>query len=606
VEDRPDDQPAEKRPRFVAPSLSELGGELPQLQILGLIGQGGMGAVYRARQPNLDRTVALKVLPFAVEERPEFSQRFSREARALARLSHPNIVTLYDFGQTRGELGLYYFIMEYVDGANLREIVRRGELEPKEALAIVPQICDALQYAHDEGVVHRDIKPENILVDSKGRVKIADFGLAKLLGVSGAADNITREGEFMGTPLYMAPEQRETAHRVDHRADIYSLGVVFYEMLTGDLPMGRFSAPSKRVNIDVRLDEVVLRALEREPERRYQHAREVKTQVETISTSPRLPTHPPGADSSSVLSLVSKPARALVLTGFINWILLISVVIVVAIRRIPDALDEIPQPLLPIIGLVTFLSSGVMIFAGLKMMRLESRGLALFAAFLSMITAPGNLIGLPIGIWVWTVLHRRDVRAAFPASTADGPWPDRIRGYFRSTQNCAMLFGTLGVLTILIPWLRIQSFWTLWGYGWSFWEGISVGSISAGLLFVLFLSGNMIPRPILRSLVLIAGGMAIVVISGVFIDAIMAEIRAGAEAYDPDFSFETGDSPEAGLSLRRQLNAVVAKSGVVHLGSFLAIAAGFGLIAVGVLELWGRTRKQRRQLCDHRSAEINT
>ena len=184
---------------------------------------------------------------------------------------------------------LYYFLMEYVDGVNLRQLMQAGELTPQQALAIVPQICEALQFAHDEGVVHRDIKPENILLDKRGRVKIADFGLAKLAAGSPEEFTLTGTHQVMGTLRYMAPEQMEGSHAVDHRADIYSLGVVFYEMLTGELPLGRFEPPSKKVEIDVRLDEVVLRALEREPERRYQHASEVKTDVESISAIERAP-----------------------------------------------------------------------------------------------------------------------------------------------------------------------------------------------------------------------------------------------------------------------------------------------------------------------------
>ena len=175
--------------------------------------------------------------------------------------------------------------MEFVDGVNLRQLQKTGRLSPREALQIVPQICDALQYAHDEGVVHRDIKPENVLVDRKGRVKIADFGLAKILGRDPEALRLTGEGQVMGTPHYMAPEQVEHPLAVDHRADIFSLGVVFYEMLTGELPLGKFQPPSRKVQVDVRLDEVVLHALEKEPERRYQHASEVKSDVETIASS---------------------------------------------------------------------------------------------------------------------------------------------------------------------------------------------------------------------------------------------------------------------------------------------------------------------------------
>ena len=176
--------------------------------------------------------------------------------------------------------------MEYVDGPNLRQLERAGKLSPREALQIVPQICEALQYAHDEGIVHRDIKPENVLLDKKGRVKIADFGLAKILGREPQDFHLTGVGQVMGTPNYMAPEQVEHPQSVDHRADIYSLGVVFYEMLTGELPLGKFAPPSRKVQVDVRLDDVVLRALEKEPERRYQTASQVKSAVETLSTQP--------------------------------------------------------------------------------------------------------------------------------------------------------------------------------------------------------------------------------------------------------------------------------------------------------------------------------
>ncbi len=264
-----------------APTPEELGPHFPQFEIMELLGRGGMGAVYKAKQRQLDRVVALKILPPTTSNDSQFAERFQREARALARLNHPHIVTVHDFGQSEG---LYYLIMEFVDGANLRTLIRSGELRSEQALAIVPRICDALQYAHDEGVVHRDIKPENVLIDKKGRVKIADFGLAKLLGRESAdLTMITHTGMNLGTPRYMAPEQVEHPEQVDHRADIYSLGVVFYEMLTGELPMGRFDPPSAKVQVDVRLDEVVLRSLEKNVERRYQHASEVKTDVEDIT-----------------------------------------------------------------------------------------------------------------------------------------------------------------------------------------------------------------------------------------------------------------------------------------------------------------------------------
>jgi eukaryotic-like serine/threonine-protein kinase len=264
---------------FVAPDPAELAAHFPQLEILELLGQGGMGVVYKARQRGLDRLVALKILAADSGKDASFAQRFTLEARSLARLSHPNIVGVYDFGQAGN---YYYFVMEFVDGTNLREMIRAKNTQPKEALAIVPKICEALQFAHEEGIVHRDIKPENILIDKKGRVKIADFGLAKLLRKTPQDFQLTAPQTVMGTPHYMAPEQLERPLEVDHRADIYSLGVVLYELLTGELPLGRFAPPSAKAQIDVRLDEVVLRTLENKPERRYQHASDLRTELESI------------------------------------------------------------------------------------------------------------------------------------------------------------------------------------------------------------------------------------------------------------------------------------------------------------------------------------
>ncbi|HUE70320.1 MAG TPA: serine/threonine-protein kinase, partial [Pirellulaceae bacterium] len=222
--------------RFEPAAVTDLADKFPQLEILELLGQGGMGAVYKARQRGLDRLVAVKVLPPEIGHDAGFAERFTREARALARLSHHHIVSVFDFGQSNG---LFYIVMEYVDGLNLRQTIQTGKLTAAEALAIVPQICEALQFAHDEGIVHRDIKPENILIDKRGRVKIADFGLAKLLGADAGDHSLTATNQVMGTLRYMAPEQMQGSREVDHRADIYSLGVVFYELLTGELPMGK-------------------------------------------------------------------------------------------------------------------------------------------------------------------------------------------------------------------------------------------------------------------------------------------------------------------------------------------------------------------------------
>ena len=186
-------------------SPEELSRRLPELENFELIGPGGMGTVYKATHRELDRPVAVKVLHAHLQDDAAFAERFVREARTLARLDHPNIVRVYDFGHREG---VYYFVMEFVDGATLRQAIAAGGMAPKEALALVPRICEALQYAHDQGVVHRDIKPENILLDRAGAPKIADFGLAMLTGVTGST-RLTGTAQVMGTPHYMAPEQIE-------------------------------------------------------------------------------------------------------------------------------------------------------------------------------------------------------------------------------------------------------------------------------------------------------------------------------------------------------------------------------------------------------------
>jgi predicted Ser/Thr protein kinase len=261
-----------------APSIDELAPHFPQLDILRCLGRGGMGVVYEARQKSLNRKVALKLLAPERSGDPVFARRFETEGQALAALTHPNIVAVYDFGQAGG---YYFLLMEFVDGINLRQLLKSRKLTPPEALKIVPPVCDALQCAHARGIVHRDIKPENLLLDKAGAVKIADFGIAKI--IESAGEDAAGPA---GTPGYAAPEQMKGSVPADHRADIYSLGVVLYEMLTGERPRLPLEAPSRRVEIDVRLDEVVLRALEADPERRYQTVAELRTQVETVAGRP--------------------------------------------------------------------------------------------------------------------------------------------------------------------------------------------------------------------------------------------------------------------------------------------------------------------------------
>lgn len=261
---------------WTPPTPAELARLLPQYRIETLIGRGGMGAVYKGSQEKLGRTVAIKVLPVELTADTQFVTRFEREARTLAKLHHPGIVAIHDFGQTTD--GHLYFVMEYVEGTDLRRVLQGPGLEPAQALEITTQICEALHAAHLQGVVHRDIKPANILLTKDGRVKLADFGLAR----PGRDEHepLTVTNAVLGTPDYMAPEQH--GGRADLRTDIYALGLMLYEMLTGQLPRGAWTPPSRKVRVDIRIDEVVLKALQEEPDLRYQQASEMKVDVESI------------------------------------------------------------------------------------------------------------------------------------------------------------------------------------------------------------------------------------------------------------------------------------------------------------------------------------
>jgi len=255
----------------------------PELELQGCLGRGGMGVVYRARQVRLDRDVAVKLMSPEVAKDPEFADRFHREAKAMARLQHPGIVGVHDFGHAAG---VYYIVMELVDGPNLRQLMAE-QLDPDLASRMVGQLCDALAYAHGQGVVHRDIKPENVLIDRDGRVRIADFGLAKLQREA-APGTAVRTRHVLGTPQYMAPEQIRDPNSVDQRSDIFAVGVVFYEMLTGQLPVGRFQSPSELGPGDPALDDIVLRALEANRDRRFQAASEICAALSTIGEAATL------------------------------------------------------------------------------------------------------------------------------------------------------------------------------------------------------------------------------------------------------------------------------------------------------------------------------
>ncbi len=452
-------EPGSAKTGFTPPTMAEVAQLFPSLEILAFIGKGGMGAVYKARQSALDRLVALKVLPPEIAKAPGFTERFNREARALAKLAHPNIVAVHEFGKA-GDL--HYLIMEYVGGANLREVERAGRLTPEQALVIVPQICEALQFAHNQGIVHRDIKPENILLAADGRVKITDFGIAKIIGVTPETGGLTGEKDVIGTPHYMAPEQIERPGSVDHRADIFSLGVVFYEMLTGELPLGKFMAPSRKVLVDVRLDEVVMHALEKEPERRYQHASQVKTEVQNIADTPPPLGSAPRSPSSTARPAsieLTAPAVGLMVAGL--WKLLSGVSMSLMML---GGLNAWLQDLLGPFGLGRMASvsifSGVLfhlvpaaliIYGGYQMMHRRSYNWSVAAAIISIVAC--SLLGFPIGIWALIVLARENGKAEFGVTTgplASPPVAGRSGRGFWKFFWVFFVCSVIGVLVICV------------------------------------------------------------------------------------------------------------------------------------------------------------
>lgn len=270
-------------PLQIYPSPEELTRMMPEGEYLfdSLIGQGGMGAVYRGQQMKLDRAVAIKILHRQHGSDYSYPERFRREAQVLAQMNHPNIVSVYDFGVIGDYL---YYVMEYIEGTDLHHLLTMKQVTQARALEIMPSLCDALSYAHAKGLVHRDIKPANVLIASDGRVKLADFGLAKRLDKPSTM--LTMSNMAMGTPDYAAPEQYDTRAVIDHRADIYALGVVFYQMLTGTVPRGAWQPPSAIAGNDPRLDTVIVRALLPDRSQRYATATEFKQALLASITVP--------------------------------------------------------------------------------------------------------------------------------------------------------------------------------------------------------------------------------------------------------------------------------------------------------------------------------
>jgi serine/threonine protein kinase len=290
--------------------------KIPGYELVQIVGQGGMGEVHQAIQLSLERTVAIKILKHELSKDPQFVGRFDKEGAALANLKHPHIVTIID----RGEAGeTYYLVMEFVDGPSLREKIRSEEFSTAQALQTMLQVAKAVEYAHSRGVVHRDLKPENILFDEQagGVPKVTDFGLAGLDDSFGPDRNLTQHHVAMGTATYMAPEQALDAHSAGPRADIYSMGVLLYEVLTGELPVGNFDLPSvKKPGLDPRLDAINARALKPAPEDRYPSATEFIGALEPLTKpQPVLATPPVSVTTRKPVFAWSLAAAAVVIAA---------------------------------------------------------------------------------------------------------------------------------------------------------------------------------------------------------------------------------------------------------------------------------------------------
>jgi serine/threonine protein kinase len=296
------------------PALEEMQAMLPQYEFISLLGRGGMGAVYKARQVSLQRSVAIKVLPADLIDDLDanFAERFKNEARTMARMNHAGIVKVYDFGETQA--GLLYIVMEFIDGTDVAQMIRaQGKLTQDHALAITAHVGDALAYAHKNGVIHRDIKPANILINQEGTVKVADFGLAKMNDAS--QRGLTKTNTAMGTPDFVAPEALSPGTVVDGRADLYAMGVMLYQMLTGEIPRGMWSMPSTKVGTDPRYDAVILKAMQTDRELRYQDAAEIRRDLDVIMTQPLPKEEPKPAATPAQQPAANRPSGAQPQTG---------------------------------------------------------------------------------------------------------------------------------------------------------------------------------------------------------------------------------------------------------------------------------------------------
>ena len=295
--------------RWEPPSPEELQAMMPGYTIERLLGRGGMGAVYKGIQNSLERPVAIKILPPGLDrEDATFTDRFKNEAKLMARLNHPTIVSVIDFGHTSA--GQLFIVMEYVDGTDIsRMIAQQKHLPSEHALAIAAHVCDALAVAHAAGIVHRDIKPANVLINQQGQVKVADFGLAKL--EEPGSHGLTKTGMAMGTPDYVAPEALIMGSTIDGRADLYAVGVMLYQMLTGHVPRGAFKPASAQMpGVDPRFDAIVQKAMQMDRQERYQTAVDIRQDLDVILTVPMVKTAAAPKSSTAIRGQTVVPHRS--------------------------------------------------------------------------------------------------------------------------------------------------------------------------------------------------------------------------------------------------------------------------------------------------------
>jgi serine/threonine protein kinase len=260
---------------FQAPTFEELAPLFPNYEINAFIAQGGMGAVYLATQTTLDRQVAIKILPRHLGADPEFRESFQAEAKAMAKLNHPNLIGVFDFGEVDA---MPFIAMEYVAGSSLHESSYGQQIDPEEAGRIVVATLRGLHHAHENGILHRDVKPANILLDPQAHPKLGDFGLAM-------SNNDESDGLAYGTPGYAAPEVYEG--HPDHRSDNYAAAAMFYQLLTGELPANPYQRPSQLCDCDPRFDVLFNKALQPDPDDRHHDAQDLADAIDTILTTPR-------------------------------------------------------------------------------------------------------------------------------------------------------------------------------------------------------------------------------------------------------------------------------------------------------------------------------